>query len=184
MKKTISFKYIICSLIAVILTFLIHESTHWIMGELLGYEMIMTLNTAYPAKLSYDKDWQYTLISAVGPLITLLQALIIYLMIKKTSRIIIYPFLFSCFYLELVSGIMNYRNANDLGRISRSFNLGLFTLPLIFIAIHFIMIYTTSVREKYTSKFNLITFLWILLFSSFWILINKRFNVIILIVQH
>lgn len=179
-----SIKYIAYSLFAVIFTFLMHECTHWVMGELLGYEMVMTLNKCYPAKLSYDKEWHYTLISAVGPLITLLQALIICLMIKRTSRIIIYPFLFSCFYLELVSGIMNYRNANDLGRISRSFNLGLFTLPLIFLAIHFIMLYTTSVREKYTSKFNLITFLWILLFSSIWILINQRFNVIILKGKH
>ena len=62
-----SLKYIAYSLIAVILTFLMHEFTHWVMGELLGYEMIMTLNIAYPAKLSYDKDWHYTLISAVGP---------------------------------------------------------------------------------------------------------------------
>ncbi len=175
-----SFKYIAITLIAVILTFLVHEFTHWIMGELLGYQMIMTLNTVYPAKSSYDEDWHYTLISAVGPLITLLQALIIYLIIKKTSRTIMYPFLFSCFYLELFSGIMNYRNANDLGRISRSINLGLFTIPIIFITIHFLLIYKTSVREKYSSKFNSITFLWILLFSSIWILINQRFNVIIL----
>lgn len=175
-----SLKYIAYSLIAVILTFLMHECTHWVMGELLGYEMIMTLNKAYPAKLSYDKDWHYTLISAVGPLITLLQALIIYLIIKRTSRRNLYPFLFSCFYLELLSGIMNYRNANDLGRISRSINLGLFTIPIIFITIHFLLIYKTSVREKYSSKFNSITFLWILLFSSIWILINQSFNVIIL----
>jgi hypothetical protein len=180
MKKTISFKYIICSLIAVILTFLIHEFTHWLMGELLGYEMIMTLNTAYPAKLSYEKDWHYTLISAVGPIITLLQALIIYLIIKRTSRTIMYPFLFSCFCLELLSGIMNYRHANDLGRISRSFNLGLYTIDIIFVALYLIMIYKTSVREKYSLKFNSVTFLWILLFSSIWILINQKFNVIIL----
>jgi hypothetical protein len=150
------------------------------MGELLGYEMIMTLNTCYPAKLSFDKEWHYTLISAVGPLITLLQALIIYLIIKRTSRTIMYPFLFSCFYLELLSGIMNYRHANDLGRISRSFNLGLYTIDIIFVALYLIMIYKTSVREKYSLKFNSVTFLWILLFSSIWILINQKFNVIIL----
>lgn len=175
-----TFKYIAYSLIAVILTFLIHEFTHWTMGELLGYEMVMTLNKAYPIKLSYTQDWHYTLISAVGPLITLLQAFVIYIVIKKTSSPNIYPFLFSCFYVELLSGIMNFRNPNDLGRISRTFNLGLFTIPIIFIAIHFFMVYKTSTREKYTMKFNLVTLLWILLFSSIWILTNQRFNVIIL----
>lgn len=173
-------KYIAYSLIAVVLTFLIHEFAHWTMGELLGYEMIMTLNKAYPVNLSYSEDWHYTLISAVGPLTTLLQAFVVYIIIRRTSRSYIYPLLFSCFYVELLSGIMNFRNANDLGRISRTFNLGFFTIPLFFIAIHFLMVYTTSIREKYTTKFNLVTLLWTLLFSSGWILINQRFNVIIL----
>ncbi len=119
-----SLKYIAYSLIAVILTFLIHECTHWVMGELLGYEMIMTLNKAYPAKLSYDKDWHYTLMSAVGPLITLLQALIIYLIIKRTSRRNLYPFLFSCFYHN--SQIQNIFNSTCT--INQQSNTGYFML--------------------------------------------------------
>ncbi|HUR09812.1 MAG TPA: hypothetical protein VM012_00495 [Flavitalea sp.] len=180
MKNKLTIKYIAFTLLAVVLTFLIHEFTHWTVGELLGYEMIMTLNTAYPAKLSYDQNWHYTFISAAGPLITLVQAYTVYLIIKKTSHINWFPFLFSCFYVELLSGIMNYRNPNDLGRISRTFHLGLFTLPLIFIFLHFILVYKTSVRQKYTKKFVLVTIFWILLFSSLWILINQRMNVLLI----
>ena len=33
------------------------------MGEFLGYEMRMTLNTAYPIKGKYDKNWHFAVIS-------------------------------------------------------------------------------------------------------------------------
>lgn len=140
----------------------------------------MTLNVAYPYPPSYNKDWHYTLISAVGPLVTLLQALIFYILIKSRSRKIFYPFLFSAFYLELLSGIMNLRHPNDLGRISESFGIGLLTIPVAFILVHFFLVYITSTRKGYTGKFNLWTLLWVLIFSSAWILVNNKFHVILL----
>ena len=166
--------------IAVVFTFLLHEFLHLTMGALLGYEMVMTLNKCYPVNMSYTHNWHYTLISATGPIITLFQSLLVYFLLKQTSQKNWYPFLFTCFYLELLSGVMNFRNPNDLGRISRSFNLGLLTIPLIFILIHFFILYKTSVREKYTVTFNLLTLLWVILFSSVWILVNQKFNVVIL----
>lgn len=75
---------------------------------------------------------------------------------------------------------MTFRNPNDLGRISSYFNMGLFTLPIIFIAIHFLLVYKTSKRENYEFKFNLVTFLLVLLFSSLWIGINQVHKVIII----
>lgn len=175
-----TFKFVIYSLLAVVFTIMIHEFTHWTMGELLGYKMRMTLNTVFPIAGKYNKDWHYPLISAVGPLITLLQAIIFYLIIKRYSNRNLYLFLFTCFYLELLSGIMTFRNPNDLGRISSYFNMGLFTLPIIFIAIHFLLVYKTSKRENYEFKFNLVTFLLVLLFSSLWIGINQVHKVIII----
>ena len=174
-KKNLT--YILYSLIAVVFSFLIHEFTHWTMGEALGYKMAMTLNIAYPLSGSFAEEWQYTLVSAVGPLITLLQTIVVYFLIRTTSNKNLYPLLFSSFYLELLSGIMNFRHANDLGRISTTFGLGLFTIPLIFVLIHFFFLYKTSTREKYTVKFNGLTLLWILLFSSIWILTNQQYHV-------
>lgn len=146
----------------------------------MGYEMVMTLNTAYPGKLSYDKDWHFTFISAVGPLITLLQGFVFYLLIKKTHRKNLFPFLFSCFYVELLSGIMNVSKPNDLGRIGRSFELGLFTLPVIFILIHLFMMYRTSRREQYSRNFLIFSFIMILIFSSIWILTNQQINIVLI----
>lgn len=175
-----TFKFILYSLLAVVITFVVHEFTHWMMGEFLGYEMRMTLNTAYPSARKYDKDWHYAVISAVGPLITLIQASIFYQLIKQYANKYFYPFLFTCFYLELLSGVMNFRHQNDLGRIGVYLNIGLFTLPILFTLIHFLLIYKTSKRENYKMKFILITLFLIILFSSIWILTNQKFKVILI----
>lgn len=171
--------YPLYALLAVIFTFIIHEFAHWSMGELLGYDMVMTLNTVYPVKGIYNADWHYTLISAVGPLTTLLEAVVCYLLIKTYSTRHLYPFLFTCFYIELLSGIMNLRHPNDLGRISTAFGLGLLTIPAISIFIHAVMVFKTSKREQYPIRVNLAT-LWIMLFSSVWILSNQLYKIILI----
>jgi hypothetical protein len=176
----LTYKFILYSLLAVVFSFMVHEFAHWTMGELLGYEMRMTLNTGYPIAGKYDKDWHFTVISSVGPLTTLLQAIIFYLLIKRYSNKNLYPFLFTCFYLELLSGLLTFRNPNDLGRIGAYLSIGLFTLPILFTAIHFILIYKTSKRENYEWKFLLITLLLIILSSSLWVMTNQMYNVILL----
>ncbi len=175
-----TYKFILYSLLAVVFTFVVHEFAHWIMGEFLGYEMRMTLNTVYPIAGEYNKDWHYAAISSVGPLITLFQAIFFYLLIKQYSNKHLYPFLFTCFYLELLSGIMNFRNPNDLGRIGLYLNIGLFTLPILFTTTHFLLLYKTSKRDNYERKFILTTLLLIILLSSIWILTNQKFKVILI----
>lgn len=172
-----SYKFILYTLLAVVFSFFVHEFAHWTMGELLGNEMRMTLNTGYPVAGKYNQDWHYPIISAVGPLTTLLQAIIFFFLIKKYSNRNLYPFLFICFYLELLSSIMTFRNPNDLGRIGSYLNIGLFTLPVLFTAIHFTLLYKTSKRENYERKFVVTTLLLIILFSSMWILTNQKFKV-------
>jgi len=168
-------KYILLTGCAVIATFLIHEFAHWDMGQFLGYDMVMTLNTVYPVKGSYDQAWHYTLISAIGPLITLSQAFVMYFLIKRNHNQNLYPFLFVCFYMELLSGVMNLINPNDLGRISTSFGLPLLTLPIIFIVVQSYLLYKTTKRECYSTKFILLTLFSTMFFSSVWILMNNAF---------
>jgi len=173
-------KYSVITLLAVVFSFVIHEFSHWLTGEILGYKMGMTLNKAYPVSGSFTQHWHYTLISSVGPIVTLIQSICAFLLIRRDHNKVLYPFLLSSWYLELLSGVMNFRHANDLGRISETFNLGLFTIPVIFVSIHFILVYKTVLREKYPFKFILWTFLLILLFSSTWILLNNKFHIVIL----
>lgn len=173
-------KYLFVALFAVIFSFMIHEFAHWLMGESLGYKMGMSLNKAYPLAGGYLRDSHYTIISAVGPAVTLLQTVFFFILIKLYRNYFLYPFLFAGAFLETLSGVMNYRHANDLGRISENFDLGIFTIPAIAVAIHLYLLYRTSKREKYSGNQIMWTFLLVLTFSSVWILLNNRYNIQIL----
>lgn len=178
MKKELTYSAI--TLFATVFSFMVHEFAHWTTGEALGYQMRMTLNTAYPISGTYLQDWHYTLISAAGPVITLTLSFCFFLLIRKYHNRFLYPFLFSSFYLELLSGIMNFRNPNDLGRISLSFGLGLFAISALFVAIHSFLLFRTTRREGYSLRLILRTLLLVIVFSSAWILLNNRFHIAII----
>ena len=75
------------TLVAVAVTWLVHEFAHWSVGELLGNVMVMTLNTCYPKSGNYLADWHEVAISAAGPLITILQAFIFYFLLQKDKNL-------------------------------------------------------------------------------------------------
>jgi hypothetical protein len=98
-KATLAF----VSLVAVACCFLTHEFTHWLMGELLGYDMVMTLNKGYPKALRWNSTKDFMVVSGVGPVIKLITALAAYSLILFTRNRFWVPFLFTCFYLEFLS---------------------------------------------------------------------------------
>jgi len=170
----------IASLAAVVFSFISHEFAHWIMGELLGYDMVMTLNTGFPKTSRWNEMEDYMIVSAVGPIITLITSATIFFLIRFEGSKYWFTLLFSCFYLELLSGVLNFRNVNDLGRISQYFNIGLFTLSVLFISIHGWLLSSTILNKKYSRAFVVQTLLWIVLFSSIWIMTNQKFKIILI----
>jgi len=175
-----SFKYVVFTCVAVVITFVLHEFAHWDTGQFLGYDMIMTLNTVSPAKGSYDTDWHYTLISFMGPITTLIQAFMVFLLIRYNHNKNFYPLLFVCFYIEVLAGVMNLINPNDLGRISMAFGLPLLTLPILFITLQGVLLFKTTKREGYDMKFVGLVFFSTILFSSIWILMNNAHHIILI----
>ncbi len=179
-QARISFTYVLVTLAAVIVSWLIHEFAHWSTGELLGNEMVMTLNTSYPKAGIYLEDWHGTIISAAGPIITLIQAIIFYFLLKKGAGKFLFPFLLTCLYMRSVAGVINFINLNDEGRISRDLGLGSFTLPFIIFGILFYLVYSMASTKEYGAKFITITTLLIMLFSSVLILSDQAIKIIVL----
>lgn len=173
-------RYALIVLVAVVVSFVVHEFSHWLTGELLGNDMVMTLNTCYPKAQKYLEESHYTVVSATGPIVTLLQAILVFILIKRSGNRNLYPWLFTPFYIELLSGIMNFINPNDLGRISVSLGLPLFTLSVIFVAVHVVLVRLTSKQQQYGWKFNMATLGWVMLFSSIWILTNNALKVVLI----
>jgi hypothetical protein len=150
---------------------------HFFSGELLGNKMAMTLNSAYPVNGFYLKEWHYAVVSAAGPLFTILQALIFYFLLKRYNNYYLYPCLLIAFFMRFTAMILSFRRSNDEARISTQLGWGMFTLPLIVSIFLFFLVFKISQKYNYTKRFNLLTVLLILFFYSAIILTDKYFHI-------
>ncbi|HVG41660.1 MAG TPA: hypothetical protein VM888_08615 [Chitinophagaceae bacterium] len=172
--------YILVLFVAAILTWLLHEWAHWLTGTLLGNKMVMTLNTSYPISKFYEEKGDKYLVDMAGPLITLMQAIIVFILMKYRNIKWLYPFLFVCFYIRLLAACLSFLNPNDEARVSKGLGLGTFTLPLLMVSILFFLIYSTSQRYHFSKKFNLVNLAFIILFTSVIILSDQFFHITLL----
>ena len=180
-EQKINGKYIIISIIIVIFTWIIHELTHWITSEYLGYESLMRLNSVSLANEQEQTEWHKIYISASGPIITIFQAIIAFFILKKKGwNKYIYPILFVPFYMRLLAGIMNFINPNDEGRISEFLGIGLYTISIIISGFLFFLIFKISKKYGLNWKFNFWTTIITMIVSSIMILSDQFIGIRIL----
>ena len=176
----LDFRYVLVTALSVLATFLLHEYAHWLVGELLGNDMRMRLNVAYPVAGNYLQPWHATVISAAGPIITILQALLVFILLQKRSTHLLFPFLLTPLVMRFLAMVMNVINPNDEGRISESLGLGLFTLPLIVCGVLFVLVYRASRQRRYPKKLVFLSVVFIIFFSSVLILSDQFYKITIL----
>lgn len=82
--------------------------------------------------------------------------------------------------MRLLAGLMNFINLNDEGRIGEPIGIVVFTLPLLVSGILFYMVYKTSARYNIDWKFQAITTIMVMVFSSALILTDQFLKVRIL----
>lgn len=169
--------YAAVTLLAVLASWLVHEWAHYITGTVLGSEMTMTLNSTYPSARSYPDDSYANIVSAAGPLITLLEAVVVFMLMRSGRRPLLYPFLFVCFYMRLLATVVSFLNPNDEARISTSLGIGKFTLPVLVTAFLFYLLYKTAQRYNLSRGVQLFTLAVIMLVTSAIILSDQFFNV-------
>ncbi len=172
----LTLKYTFISLISVLATFFFHEFFHWIAGESLGYKMTMTLNSVSLTEGKYLQSWHDTLVSAAGPIFTIIQASTIYFIMRQNKNLLFYPFLFAPLYMRVLAGAMNFINLNDEGRISNTFGIGTFTLSIVVCLLLFFFVFKISKQNNYTVKFQIINLLMTMVFSSILILSDQFFS--------
>jgi hypothetical protein len=180
MNKGSIFNYTLFTALAVFFTFLIHEFAHWGMGELLGNQMTMTLNSANSVTNTYLKEWHTNVVSAAGPLITLLQAVLFYFLNAHNRMERWYPFLVTPFIMRSLAGMVNIVNPNDEGRIGLSLGIGLYTISILLSSSLFYLVHRISRQYNFSQKFNMITFVLIILFTSILIMANGYFKLTII----
>ena len=149
------------ALVAVFLTFFLHEAAHYLTGKSLGYDMWMRLNGVGIADgQAYEKEWHNQLVSISGPVFTLAQALAIFYIIKNTKNLKWYPFLFICVLMRIfASAISIVGNANDEARVSQWLGIGKITLPIMFSLLLLYLVLITVREHNIGLKLNIALFL-------------------------
>lgn len=176
-KTKIDAKYILVFGIAVFSTWILHELAHWAVGECLGYKMAMSLNSGHSISEQYVNNLDYQIISAAGPVFTMLEAILIFILMNQRMRLMLYPFLFTCFYMRLFATVISIRRPNDEARISSAMGIGKFTLPIIVTGILLLLVYQISRKYRFDAKFNLANLGLVILFSSMIILLDMYFKI-------
>ena len=173
-------KYTLITLLAVVFTWLFHEFMHWLTGEALGNKMVMTINSGYPESRQYVSSWHATVISAAGPIATLVQAIVIYSLIKTRYNLVLFPFLLTCLYMRTIAGFLNFINPNDEGRVGIDLGVGKFTLSILVVAFLFYLTYKAISNNGISRKIVIITTLVVMFLSSVLVLFDQAVKITIL----
>ncbi|MBN2214833.1 MAG: hypothetical protein JW723_11360 [Bacteroidales bacterium] len=150
-ESKISWKVALLFIPVAFFTYLFHESGHWIVGEMLGNDMVLRLNNV-TARSGYYIDKTHDLyISMGGPIFTILQALIFLILIEFTRSIYAYPFVFFAAFTRFFSIVFGGFNQQDEARISETLCSGRYTFAIFVILVLFLIVW----RSSYLLKLNL-----------------------------
>jgi len=128
-KSVLPAKFYLWLFLATILTFLIHESAHWLMGTALGYTMTFHLNGV--AATTAMQPAHKALVDAAGPLVTALQGVVAFMLVFRSRQIVAYAFLYVAAFMRLLATAISLVHLNDEARLSQYVGLGTWTLPLL-----------------------------------------------------
>jgi len=150
-ESLINWKVALSFIPVAFLTYLFHESGHWIVGEILGNDMVLSLNNAAPQNGYYIGKTHELYSSMGGPVFTILQAIVFLAIIEKTKSIYAYPFVFFAAFSRFFSIVFGGFSRQDEAKISSILDIGTYTAAIIVIAILFLIV----LRSSYLLKLNM-----------------------------
>lgn len=115
--------------IAGFVTFALHEGGHWLAAVLLGHEAYFGLNSAGARGTVGTVD--HMIISAVGPAVTAVQALVALWLVQARASAAAWIFLFQAAFMRFMATVISLFNPNDEARISEWLGWGMWTLPVL-----------------------------------------------------
>lgn len=117
------------------LTFYFHEFGHWLVGEILGNKMSISLNNSSPISGSFINGSSALWSAIGGPSFTIIQALLFLIIVQRTKSIYSYSIMFFAVFSRLFSIIFGGINLQDETRISSMLNVNNFFTVTIVIGI-------------------------------------------------
>lgn len=113
--------------VVAVATYLIHEAAHWLVGAALGYQVSYGINSVIPGSPMTVTD--HILMSAAGPAVTVLIALVAFAWVMRRQSLIVYAALYFALFMRAVAAGVSFFNLNDEARISDMLGLGPWLLP-------------------------------------------------------
>lgn len=135
-------------------SYLFHEFGHWTIGEVLGNEMVYSLNNASPKSDSYINASDNLYVSIGGPLFTILLSVLFLVIIEKFNTIYAYPFVFFQMFTRFFSLFLGVFSNQDEARISAILGIGTYTIAIVVLLILLLPVLRASYKLKINFKYN------------------------------
>jgi hypothetical protein len=149
-----------CMLVAAtVVTTIVHETAHWAMGIALGHDMAMSFNEAHAVSANDVSAGHAMLIAAAGPAITMLQALIAFVLVRGRGLLLAYPFLFAAWFMRFAAAFVSLSHPNDEARLSLDLLGGMWWLPAAVVSALLALVWMAARRLRLGWKTNLICYL-------------------------
>lgn len=135
-------------------SYLFHEFGHWIVGVILGNDMVYSLNYVWPSSGHYLNESHNLYVSIGGPAFTVSLALFSLLILEKYSTIYAYPALFFQFVTRFFSLVFGGFGNQDEARISSIMGPGTYTVAIIVVTVLLLIVIRASYKLKIELKQN------------------------------
>ena len=155
-ENRINWGFQIWLFVAVVLTFAVHEAGHWAVAELLGHEAYYGLNSAGVRGAAPDDHG--LLITAGGPAVTALQALLALALILARESLAAYAVLYAAAFMRFMATVITIMNPNDEARLSLAFGLGTWTLPVVTVLVLVGLVWIGARRLGVSWKTNIVAY--------------------------
>lgn len=132
--------------VAGFITFALHEGGHWLAAALLGHEAYFGLNSAGARGTVATAD--HMIISAVGPAVTAVQALVALWLVQARASAAAWVFLFWAAFMRFMATAISLFNPNDEARISEWLGWGMWPLPVLVTVALFALLVMGSIRLR------------------------------------
>ena len=151
-ESRINWKVALVFMPAAFFTFLFHEFGHWIVGEVLGNDMVISLNNSTSFSGQYIHKSHNLYISMGGPAFTILQAAIFLVLIKLTKSIYAYPFVFFAAFSRFFSVVFGGYSMQDEAKITSILDIGPYTVAIIVVLVLFALVWRSNYLLKLSFK--------------------------------
>lgn len=122
-------------LLIVAATFFVHEAAHGLMGAALGYDVFVRVNSSGLVSGEYRSQADSDLISAVGPVVTILQGTLGVALVARRPSLATFAVVFSALVMRILAAVASLRLPNDEARLGVSWGVGYWTVHALVILI-------------------------------------------------